>query len=231
MAGGIAHEINNPLSVITLRSHHIKHLLSGDSPKISQALELLNVIASTAYRISNIVQGMQSFSRNADKDPLKKTRLEVIINDTLSLCTEKIKNNGVDIQVDIQDISIEIQCRPAQICQVLLNLIMNANDAISCLNEKWIKIVVNKIEGTAHITVMDSGVSISDAVYEKMFQPFFTTKEIGKGTGLGLSISKGIIEHHNGSLTLDRSSKHTCFVISLPCAEMESKEAMLEKAL
>ncbi len=164
---------------------------------------------------------MQSFSRNTDKDPFKQTRLSSIINDTLSLCMEKIRNNGVDLQLDSQDGFIEIECRPAQICQVLLNLIMNANDAISNLKEKWIKIQVHKDENTAEIRITDSGNGIPEAVSEKMFQPFYTTKEIGKGTGLGLSISKGIIEHHGGNLSLETNSKNTCFIITIPCFKNE----------
>jgi signal transduction histidine kinase len=103
-----------------------------------------------------------------------------------------------------------------QIAQVLLNLIRNSCDAIERGAEKWIRIAVTRLPDSIEISVSDSGRGIPENVREKIFQPFFTTKEVGRGTGLGLSVSKGIVEAHGGTITLDTKSTHTRFVVTLP---------------
>jgi C4-dicarboxylate-specific signal transduction histidine kinase len=110
----------------------------------------------------------------------------------------------------------QVNCRPTQLSQVLLNLLSNAFDAVSALSEKWVRLTVTQEEQKLIIKVIDSGNGIPSDIAEKIMQPFFTTKVIGKGTGLGLSISRGIIESHEGALFYDPSEKNTTFVIELP---------------
>ena len=99
---------------------------------------------------------------------------------------------------------------------MLLNILNNSFDAIQSLPTKWIRIDVFSADDRLQLSVTDSGQGIPREVSDRMHEPFFTTKDVGKGTGLGLSISKGIIEDHDGSLTYDRKSPHTRFVIELP---------------
>jgi len=107
----------------------------------------------------------------------------------------------------------------------LLNLLNNAHDAIAHLPEKWVRVSVKALGDTVEIRVRDSGRGIPPDIAQKIFQPFFTTKEIGKGTGMGLSISLGIIKAHSGRLTLDESEPNTCFVLSLPLAKSMERAA------
>ena len=137
------------------------------------------------------------------------------MNDTLALCSERFKAHGVNLQVEDLREDISFAGRPVQISQVLLNLLNNAHDAIEALAEKWIKVSFKNLEDRIRICVIDSGSGIPENVREKMMQPFFTTKAIGKGTGLGLSVSKGIIDEHQGVLTVDHTCPNTCFVIEL----------------
>ena len=106
-------------------------------------------------------------------------------------------------------------CRAVEISQVLLNLIGNAVDAVEDAQDKWLKIAVLDLGPFIEIAVTDSGRGISEAARKKLFQPFFTTKEIGKGTGLGLSISQGIMVAHKGEIRFDLNSPHTRFVVRL----------------
>lgn len=92
----------------------------------------------------------------------------------------------------------------------------NSHDAVKSLKEKWIHIEANVSDQYVHLSVIDSGTGIPDEVSDKIFRPFFTTKNIGEGTGLGLSISQGIIRSHGGTLQYDGNSPNTKFVISLP---------------
>lgn len=111
-----------------------------------------------------------------------------------------------------------VNCRDTQISQVILNLISNAKDAVLPLKEKWIKVILQQKENKVVLQVVDSGSGISLDIREQIFQPFFTTKDVGNGTGLGLSISNEIIKMHYGRLFIDHTCPNTCFTIELPLA-------------
>lgn len=217
MAGGMAHEINNPLATISLVTHYIHDLLN--EPEIERGLikENLEKISRTTERIAKIVRGLRTFSRSASKDPMQVASLQSIVRETISLCGEKMKNHGVELRLH-ENAEIFIPCRPTEISQVILNLLNNSFDAVEPLAEKWIDLSVEKKGNSASIRITDSGRGIPPEVLAKLMQPFFTTKEAGKGTGLGLSIAKGIAEAHGGRLYVDTASPHTCFVLELPAA-------------
>jgi C4-dicarboxylate-specific signal transduction histidine kinase len=214
MAGGIAHEINTPLATIMLLSEQQQRMLADDKNIPPKALKAFVTITSAASHISRIVQGLRFFSRESSSDPFIKSELSKIIEDTVILCSERFKSR--DIQLTIDSLPCEFFCRPVQIAQVLLNLLNNSFHAVENQKEKIIKISSTVTNHHLEVSVSDSGEAIPSAIREKMFMPFFTTKDIGKGTGLGLSISKGIIENHKGILSLDDSSTMTCFKFQIP---------------
>lgn len=216
MAGGIAHEINNPLAVIRLKTEMIQEMLESDPPEVVLAADSITLILRTLDRIAKIVSGLRTFARVGDQDPFEVTSIERVIEETLSLCSEFLRVNNIQLNFVKKDADQLVNCRSTQISQVLLNLLSNAKDAIASLDEKWIKVEVRDLGDNLEISVTDSGKGISQQVQEKMMQPFFTTKEVGRGTGLGLSISKGIVEGHGGSLSFDPSSPNTRFVLILP---------------
>jgi C4-dicarboxylate-specific signal transduction histidine kinase len=214
MAGGIAHEINTPLGTIALVADQLSEMvLENTDPQL--LAKQLEIILKTVKKISIIIQGLRTFSRDGSKDTLETAPLKEIIENTLSLCAEKFKHASIKVQLDPIPDDMTIQCRPVQISQVLINLLNNSHDAILSREQKWIKISVERKNDSVQISVTDSGEGISEKVRNKIFQPFFTTKDIGKGTGLGLSISKGIVESHNGQLSIDADCKNTRFVLSL----------------
>lgn len=216
MAGGIAHEINTPLGTISLISEQIQDLVNED-PLDRQALtDLTKTVSRTVQRITDIILGLRTFSRDGTNDRFENASVKQIIEDTLALCREKIKHAEVQIKVNAIDDNMTLFCRPVQISQVLLNLINNSCDALMPLHEKWIDISVESCNDTIEISVMDSGSGITESIQRKLYQPFFSTKPIGQGTGLGLSVSKGIIQSHKGTLSLDTTSRNTRFVFTLP---------------
>jgi signal transduction histidine kinase len=217
MAGGVAHEINNPLATASLLTHHIQDLI--DEPEVDRAQIKANLekVTRTIDRIAKIVRGLRTFSRAANKDPMQTTSLQAILRETISLCGEKMRNHGIDLRVTEGE-EIFVSCRATEISQVILNLLNNSFDAIEGLGEKWIDIRLEKSGGRVRVRVTDSGHGIPPEIMGKLMQPFFTTKEVGKGTGLGLSIAKGIAEAHQGSLYVDTAEAHTCFVLELPVA-------------
>ncbi|MGZ3744591.1 MAG: ATP-binding protein [Pseudobdellovibrionaceae bacterium] len=214
MAAGIAHEINNPLSIIIGKSERFKRPSENLSPEKSKAeFEKLYL---TAKRIDKIVKSLVRFSRSAELDPHENVNLNDVLSESLSLCSEGLKNRSINLQIDAAE-KVHLVCQPVQLSQVFINLINNAADAIQNEPEKWIRIefkTVNK--NKVLISFTDSGPGIPESIASKIMQPFYTTKEVGKGTGLGLSISKSIIEEHGGHFYLDKNSQNTCFKIELP---------------
>lgn len=216
MAGGIAHEINTPLTTIKIILEIVRRYLSDDIPKIEASLSSLDILDKTLDRIASIIKNLRSFSRDGSSDPFRAVNLRDIILETLSLSSEKIKQHNVNLIVDDFPSDLVIICRGVQIGQVLLNLLNNAFDAIENLEEKWIRVGVLSKPNSVQISVTDSGPRIPKEIVDKIFNPFFTTKELGKGTGLGLGISRKIAEDHKGTLFLDATSKNTRFVLDLP---------------
>ena len=216
MASGIAHEINNPLMIIVGLCTRLKRLCGSEKEHLLILRNEVEKIESTTFRISKIINGLRNFSRNSDKDPMDCLSMIRLIEDTLELCSQRFKDHQIELMIDFGKCGhVEVEARPSQLTQVLLNLLSNAFDAVENLPEKWVKIKLNNSGDDVFICVEDSGKGIPKEIVHKMMDPFFTTKEVGKGTGLGLSISKGIMEEHHGKLLYDESSPHTCFKIQL----------------
>lgn len=216
MSGGIAHEINNPLTVIQARSFQLTQMLDSnklDPVKIRQAAES---ISRTAEKIARIIKSLRSFARDGAFDPFDIVPVKRIVEETLEFCRTRFYNHGIEVEMTPISEDLEIECRIVQIEQVLLNLLNNSFDAIEALPEKWVRVEVIDSEPTLEIRVIDSGNGIPLAIADKIMHPFFTTKEVGKGTGLGLSISSGIVKSHNGELFIDHMAPNTTFVIRLP---------------
>lgn len=215
MAGGVAHEINNPLAIISGKIALLIKAIDKDQYDPEEFKSSLLKISQTTDRIAKIVRSLKTFSRTNEQDPLIPTPLNEIIDQTLEICQEKFKSSPVSLTVNSIP-NVKINCRESQIVQVLLNLLSNALDAVEKLDEKWVDINVMEINGEfVVIRITDSGQGIPESIANNIMLPFYTTKDVGKGTGLGLSISKGIIEDHNGKFYLDKLCPNTCFVIEM----------------
>ncbi len=221
MAGGIAHEINNPLSIIKGYVDLLKKYTDRQALNLETMKQYLSKIDITIERISRIVGGMRRFARESSSDKKINYPLSQIISETLDICHEKLNNNGVKVEVEVATSNPLINCRPVEISQVLLNLINNSFQAIEKQLGAFIKIYISENDHSYLIQVSDSGPGIRPEVRSKIFQPFFTTKEVGVGTGLGLSISRGIIEDHDGKLYYKENAPYTTFVIDLPKVDQD----------
>ncbi len=220
MAGGIAHEINNPLAIIKGKVFQLKRAVKNPETKVDQVLDDLQHIDATVDRIAQIIKGLRTMSRHSEFDPMQVCALRQIIDDALVLCQEKFAHNNIPITLGLQEPALRIRCRGYQISQILINLINNSFDAIAHLSDKWLRIEAFVRDQYFVIAITDSGSGIPEATRKKMMQPFFTTKDVGKGTGLGLSISRKICQDHQGDLVYDQTSPHTCFRIELPLSSI-----------
>ena len=218
MAGGIAHEINNPLAIIIGHADILYKLKEVSETNIKVRSKK---VLDTAFRIAKIVKSLKSMSRESEGDPFVATPISIIIEETLEICSEKAKNSGIKIEVAEIPSTAIVECQPVQISQVILNLINNSCDAVDELAEKWVRIETKDLGHRIKILVTDSGQGIPRHYQETLFRPFHTTKSAGKGTGLGLSISRQIIESHGGTLNLDATCLNTRFIIEM--SKVQSK--------
>jgi PAS domain S-box-containing protein len=220
MAGGIAHEINNPLSIIHAMASDLNEMVdeSGSVPPKVVARKS-GIIRETAERIAKIVKSLRQISREGAADPPHPTRLAKILDETLEICRAKFEANGVALLLPQTIPQLTVPCREVQIEQALLNLLQNAFDAaVEKEGDRWVKIEVTTHDDSVAISVIDSGPGIPPELRSRIMEPFFTTKEVGKGTGLGLSLSKTIAEEHGGKLEYGEDHGHTRFSLVLPLA-------------
>ena len=221
LAGGVAHEINNPIMGIMNYAQLILDKLGPDS----EVAEFATEIGHETERVATIVKNLLSFARQ-EKEGISPARLCDIVECTLSLTAALLRHDQIALAVDVPEDLPKIQCRGQQIQQVIMNLLTNARDA---LNEKYTGFHENKTTTiTAHAldkagqewvrtTIEDLGPGISYDVRERMFEPFYTTKPLDTGTGLGLSISHGIVGDHGGELSVESATgEWTRFHVDLP---------------
>ena len=217
MAGGIAHEVNNPLMIVQASLDEILVLINKPTPPTPEVLATtLQRGLKAINRVAKIISSLLHFSRQADDDPMEITSLQGIVDETLELCRARFKSANIELVVQPGPDAM-VRCRPTQISQVLLNLLNNAFDAAAeSPGSKSVTIAHAQSDRTVQIHVTNSGTRISDDVAARMFEPFFTTKPPGQGTGLGLSISQGIILSHGGRIYMDPSVPETRISIELP---------------
>ena len=218
MAGGVAHEINNPLAIIHSHTQLLERMVEKGSTNQEQFIKSTKAISTTVERIKNIVKGLKNISRDATSEKPDFVTLKTILTDVLSLCDERFKSHDIKLLCDLDHpaFSENIHCRQVQLSQVFLNLLNNSFDAIIDQKEKWIKIEAFIKNDRLVANIIDSGGGIPKDLRQKIFLPFFTTKDIGKGTGLGLSLVHRMITDHGGDIYYNEKFSTTCFTIELP---------------
>ena len=217
MAGGVAHEINSPLAIISsLAQQMIETLNEKDAVPLNQLKKSLATIDRTVHRIAMIVKSLRSISRDGSRDPFVPTPVKAILDETFALCSERFRLSEIRLKKPTVPTDLRFSCRATEISQALLNLLNNSFDAVSETSDPWIEVTVEDKPNYIEIAVTDNGKGIPSDIQNKIFNPFFTTKEIGKGTGLGLGIVYRIMNNHRGKIELDLSSALTRFVLQFP---------------
>ena len=184
---------------------------------LEKILADLSLLRKTSDRISKIIRGMKTISRNTSNGTLTLSPVSTLLDEAAVLCSEPLRNFDIQFRISCP-IEMSIECDKTQISQIIMNLMSNSCHAVSCLEERWIHIDVENIKDSLIIRFSDSGIGIPDAIVNRIMEPFFTTKEIGQGTGLGLSISRAFAEAHCGTLYYELFEGHTSFVLKLPLA-------------
>jgi signal transduction histidine kinase len=219
LAAGLAHELNNPIGIISSRIELM--LLEADGQVLPAATrEDLVVLRRHAQRVARIVQGLLSFARQSgqSRGPVD---LNQIVDDTLLLVEKQAVKEGVTLARRLTPGLPPIQGDPTALEQVLMNLILNARDAVDRRGEILIETeLITGHPDQVRLMIRDTGPGIPAEVLPRIFDPFFTTKP--SGTGLGLSISYGIVREHGGTVDVhSEPGRGTTFVLSFPASPAE----------
>jgi PAS domain S-box-containing protein len=214
MAAEVAHEVGNPLTAI---SSLIQVCQRKTDDEFIQ--DQLKKVRDHIQRINKIVRDLVDFSRPSNKKT-EHAQVNEIIQSAVGLLKHDARCRDVSFELNLSDNLPAISCVPDQIHQVLVNLLLNAVDAMEGVGDPKVTISTESHDGNIKIKVSDVGKGIKEEYKSRIFEPFFTTKEVGSGTGLGLSVSHGIITQMNGSIWVDsEEDKGTTFTIKLPISK------------
>jgi histidine kinase len=225
MATGVAHELNQPLSVIKTASRFfMKKLKKKEKIEDDIFLTMATEIDSYVDRAAKIINRMRQFGRKSDIT-LQKVQVNEILHKAMEILGQQLKVRGIDVVWELQKDLPLIMADPDRLEQVFINLLINARDAV---DEKWqsqehhkgdkiITLKTSSLGKEIKVEVRDTGPGISDEVIDRIFEPFFTTKKVGQGTGLGLSISYGIIQECKGRIKAkSKKNEGTSFIMKFP---------------
>ncbi|SHH56886.1 sensor histidine kinase [Cognatishimia maritima] len=216
LSAGVSHEINQPLAAIMNFAENSKKFLERDRP--DRASENLTMISSQVERIKRIIGNLRAFARQ-EVAPTDRIDFCDVVRASLSAMDDSLREAGIDVSVALPSAPIEVIAGRVRLEQVVLNLISNAADAMAQSDVKTLSVHLRTEGANAVLTVSDSGSGIADP--SRVFEPFYTTKELGssKGLGMGLALSHGLVTRFGGTLSCKNLDKGAAFTISLPIAE------------
>ena len=198
LVAGAAHEINNPLTSVLGGAELLQDSVRHDP----EAVDLLRMIVGECSRAGRIVRDLLSFARQR---PVARTAVDLadVVRSAVALREAYMRAAGIEISFDAAD-AAPVQVDVDQIKQVVLNLLVNAEDAVAGAATKRIGVTIGRRGGRVLLMVNDSGPGVPEELRHQIFEPFFTTKPEGHGTGLGLAVSHGIVAEHGGSMGVSR---------------------------
>ena len=202
LAAGVVHELNNPLTSITVYAEYLVRKLESQGAEPSD-LEKLRRIGASAQRILRFSRDLVQYARPSGRD-VQPVDLAAVVRQSVSICEHLIERGGVTFGIEVDPELPVVRAVGGQLEQVLINLITNAVHAVENGGRVVVRARVDS-PSTVVLEVADSGPGIAEADREKIFEPFFTTKSDGKGTGLGLPIVRNIVDQHRGEIRVSRS--------------------------
>ena len=222
LLAGVAHELNNPLSILIGNAL----MLQAEAEGVSRPLaERAQRIQAAAERCGRIVRSFLAMARQRKTQP-RSVEVEFLIGNALGLLAYGLRAAGIETEQTIAAGLPPVFCNPDQVTQVLTNLLVNAQQALEGEPQPRRVRLGAVTDGNAIvIEVADNGPGIPPNLRSRVFDPFFTTKPMGVGTGIGLSVSRGIVEAHGGSLTLAPSERGATFLLRLPLRDADQASA------
>lgn len=228
LAAGVAHEVNTPLAVISSFTQMLAKQLKAD-PNNQHLQPVLEKITKQTFRASEIVNGLLNFSRTGSAE-FARIDLNAVLRDTTALLEHQMRSGRVQVELNLASDLPPIQGNVGKLQQVLVNLIMNAKDAMQDRGHGHIAIATEFRPGTVEVRVQDDGGGMPPEVLRRIYDPFFTTKGTPKegqrkGTGLGLAVTYGIMQEHAGKINVQSSvGEGTTFRLEFPASDPQSQE-------
>ncbi len=233
LTASVAHELTNPISIITATCTNLLDELRDETIDREQLVRYIQLIEQSAYRSARMVEVLRNYAHNvggdADEGAIAITSPEAIMRDALTMVEQQFRKQArVAVEADIQPDLTTLFCDHHRLTQVLINLLLNARDALQpdggtihvrfwtpdLAREPSVMARARLLSGNGSGTpdlfafsVADAGVGISPAIMDRIFEPFFTTKPAGQGTGLGLFIAQGIVEQHGGRIWAENNEE------------------------
>ncbi len=220
VSAGLAHEINNPLTVIqgtvSLIENQIERMPTQEASGVEAVKSHLEKISMMVLRINSIVKSLKYFARDGANDPRLEFSVNQMLEEVTNLLSMQMGQYKISFKTELPAEDIRMYGQEVQISQVLVNLLQNSIDAVKHREVREITLKLYRTDRHCCIRVSDRGTGVSRENVEKIFQPFFTTKSVGEGTGIGLSIAHGIVQQHGGEIELLNEREPTIFEIRLP---------------
>jgi PAS domain S-box-containing protein len=211
LVAGVAHELNNPLTGIST----FAQLLLEDELQGEQ-FESVSLIKREADRAIGVIRDLLLFARKTEARDVA-VDVNTIVKHTVRLRSLASRSSGIDVHMHLDASNPRVRGDEQKLQQVLLNLLVNAESAMQAVQVRHLSVTTRHKQGMVHIVVADTGHGMTPAISERVFEPFFTTKPPGEGTGLGLSVSYGIIQAHEGTISVESAlDAGTTFTIMLP---------------
>ena len=218
MVAGVAHEINNPLNNMLVAVREMGGRLEREELLTKKNRQYVEMIERNGRRIQGIVSQLRDFARPSGFE-LVPVRLNQVIEDALAFFRTRFRHHNIELEIDLAEGLPSVSGDANRLQQVLVNLIVNAEDAMNGQGDpKRLTVTSRRCGESVEVTVADNGCGIPEEIMEAIFDPFFTTKSPAQGTGLGLSISKSIMDMHEGDIRVKRAAEGqgTCFLLTLP---------------
>jgi two-component system, NtrC family, sensor kinase len=219
LAAGVAHELTNPVSIITAAVNNLLSQVADDDLTTDQLLHYIEMVDHSAWRCARLIQTLRTYT-HPETSQETPTDLNQLIQDALNLVSHQFRHQFyITIEPDLDSDLPPLFCNANQIIQVLINLLLNARDALPA-SGGTIRVTsrYRPAETAVSFAVRDSGLGIPPEIMVRIFDPFFTTKPPGEGTGLGLAIAAGIVEQHHGRLeAANNPGGGATFTVVLPC--------------
>lgn len=220
----LAHDVNNPLAVLSVCAERLKTLLVQTNVTDDRLVRLAEMIERNTTRISSIIRGLNPADQAYEDGGCSRVGVQALLTQILASLTPRLACCQIDIHRSGEDVEFMVNCQVIHLRQAVLNVLTNAIEAVRSDGsaERWIAIDVREQAESIAIAISDSGPGVPTSIVEKIMRPFFSTKPPEKNAGLGLSLSAAILEANGGRLYLDPSAPHTCFIISLPKVSLQN---------
>ena len=221
LTAGVSHELNQPLNGIKIISQALLRDIKKNRLEEEELEEDLTEIVKQVNKMAEIINHMRIYTRNTEGNSSEMIDISTVIEGPFKILDQQLKTHGIEVVKEFAPGLPEVMCDPIRLEQVFMNLITNAKGSVESCGKENKRIEIRAYESddsqSVEVTVKDNGEGIPEHLRQKIFQPFFTTKEPGKGTGLGLSVSHTIIEEHRGRIELEsKVGEGTTFKVILP---------------